>query len=509
MSNDDSFLSVLPASPDWGRWKRLALLALLASVASLLALGGLLTLWHTFFVYVEPGQHLVVLSKYGKKIEGGRLLAEPGEIGVQRAVLGEGWHLIWPILYDSEVHANAVVPAGKVGIVTAKGGDPLPPGEDLAESGQQGIQRQVLLPGEYRLNRHGYDVEIVAAVEVFPGFVGVQRRLLGKNKGIQPEVLQPGLYYLNTREIAVIPIEVGVYQITFKYDVRPSHNSAIKFTSKGGFEISMDCTIEYEVLPQDMPGLVKEYGNHHQLEENVIKLQAQAISRAKGIDYGVQEFIEGTRREKFQADFTRELVLKCSEKNVAVRSAFIRDIVIPEEYLKPIRAKQIALETELTNQAAEATADTLTKVERERELVVQRVAEVKAETTRLVAAIDRDVENIGTRTHAEIDKMKADYGAQIATLEAERSQVLGSAAAEVAKLKDTAKNGLYQMKMEVFQNDPNAFLRYTLAESLNPKMSIRLMHSGPGTFWTNMDGKNMSLMMPAPGANATKPAPPK
>jgi len=506
MSNDDSFPSVLPVSPDWGRWKRLTILA---GVASLVVLGGLLTLWHTFFAYVKPGHHLVVIAKFGDPVPSGQLLAEPGQEGTQRVVLGEGWHLIWPLLYDSEVHPNVVIPAGQVGIVTSKAGDPLPPGEDLAEKGQQGIQRQVLLPGEYRMNRHGYDVEIVSAVEVRPGFVGVQRRLLGKNKGIQPEVLQPGRYYLNTREISVIPVEVGVYQTTFKYDARQSFNSAIKFTSKGGFEISMDCTVEWEVLPQDMPGLVKEYGDHHKLEENVIKLQAQAISRAKGIDYGVQEFLEGTRREKFQADFSRELVLKCSEKNVAVRSAFIRDIVIPEEYLKPIRAKQIALETELTNQAAEATAETLTKVERERELVVQRVAEVKAETARLVAAIDRDVENISTRTQAEIDKMKADYGAQIATLEAERSQVLGSAAAEVTKLKDTAKNGLYQMKMEVFQNDPNAFLRYTLADSLNPKMSVRLMHSGPGTFWTNMDGKNMSLMMPAPGANVPKPAPPK
>lgn len=506
MSNDDSFLTVLPASPDWGRWKRLAILGVAATV---FVLGGLLTLWHTFFAYVKPGQHLVVIAKSGDAIKGGRLLAEPGEEGIQRQVLGEGWHLIWPILYDSEVHANVVIPAGQVGIVTAKGGDPLPPGEDLAEIGQQGIQRQVLLPGEYRLNRYGYDVEIVSAVEVKPGYVGVQRRLLGKNKGIQPEVLQPGRYYLNTRELAVIPVEVGIYQTPFKYDARPHLNSAIKFTSKGGFEISMDCTVEWEVLPQDMPGLVREYGDHHKLEENVIKLQAQAISRAKGIDYGVQEFLEGTRREKFQADFTRELVLRCSEKNVAVRSAFIRDIVIPEEYLKPIRAKQIALETELTNQASEATADSLTKVERERELVVQRVAEVRAETTRLVAAIDRDVENVVTRTQAELDKMKADYGAQIATLEAERSQVLGEAAAEVTKLRETARSSLYQLKMDVFQNDPNAFLRYTLADSLNPKMSIRLMHSGPGTFWTNMDGKNLNMMLPAPVAPATKPAPPK
>lgn len=56
---------------------------------------------------------------------------------------------------------------------------------------------------------------------------------------------------------------------------------------------------------------------------------------------------------------------KCSVKNVAVRSAFIRDIVIPEAYLKPIRDKQIAAQTELSNQAKQATADALALVERE------------------------------------------------------------------------------------------------------------------------------------------------
>jgi len=262
--------------------------------------------------------------------------------------------------------------------------------------------------------------------------------------------------------------------------------------------------VEWEVLPQDMPGLVAEYGNQRKVEENVIKLQAHAIGRDKGIDYGVQELLEGNRREKFQIDFTHELIKKCSAKNVAVRSAFIRDIVIPEAYLKPIREKQIARETELTNQAKQATAEALALVEREKRLVDQRVAQVQAETARLVAAIDRDVQNITTKTQAEIDKMKADYESEIATLDADRTRVLGESLAEVSKLKDTAKSSLYQMKMDVFQNDANAYLRYTLAESLNPKMSLRLMHSGPGTFWTNMDGKNLQLLMSAPGAEKPK-----
>jgi hypothetical protein len=63
------------------------------------------------------------------------------------------------------------------------------------------------------------------------------------------------------------------------------------------------------------------------------------------------------------------------------------------------------------------------------------------------------------------------------------------------------------MKLEVFQNDGNAYLRYTMADQLNKDVILRLFHSGPGTFWTNMGDKNMTLMLPAPGAT-TPPTPP-
>ena len=41
-----------------------------------------------------------------------------------------------------------------------------------------------------------------------------------------------------------------------------------------------------------------------------------------------------------------------------------------------------------------------------------------------------------------------------------------------------------------------------------PGVVLRLFHSGPGTFWTNLGDKNMTLMLPAPGATPP-PAPPE
>jgi hypothetical protein len=152
------------------------------------------------------------------------------------------------------------------------------------------------------------------------------------------------------------------------------------------------------------------------------------------------------------------------------------------------------------------TAKSNAEVEEAKSMINQRVAEVGAETARLVAAIDRQRENVKTLTGAEIEKMRAEYGAKIAQLDAEREQVMGEAKAQVDKMRETAKSSLHKMKMDVFANDGNAYLRYTMAQQINPKLVLRLFHSGPGTLWTNMGDKNMNLLMPVPGADkAAKP----
>ena len=140
-------------------------------------------------------------------------------------------------------------------------------------------------------------------------------------------------------------------------------------------------------------------------------------------------------------------------------------------------------------------------------MIAQRATEVAAQTLRIVAGIDREAENIVTRTDAEITKLKADYEAQMAQLDSQRIEVEGKAGAEVTRLKETAKSSLFPLKIKVFQDDNEAFLRYSLAEQLNPKLLLRLFHSGSGTLWTNMGEKNFNLFLPAaPATESPTPA---
>src|SRR5262249_57658047 len=88
--------------------------------------------------------------------------------------------------------AEVRIGKGKVGILTAKDGMYLRPGQAFADpfpgsfgykmldaevfllnGGQRGPQLSVLTPGKYRLNRYLWDITEVDAREVKAGFVGV------------------------------------------------------------------------------------------------------------------------------------------------------------------------------------------------------------------------------------------------------------------------------------------------------------------------------------------------
>ena len=497
-----------------GRWMRWLLGA---AVVALVVGIGLSIVWFTFYHYVPPGKMLVVISKNGGPLPSGQVLADSGQKGVQKEVLGEGWHWITPVSYEVELKDDTVVEPGKVGLVTQLGGKAPQNGEILVDGDdEQGIRRQVLPPGRYRINPYGYKVESVPAVEVKAGMVGVRRRLLGKDgssrfaekdaeKGILREVLQPGTYYLNPKEYEVIPYEEGIGQTSYHYSTDPNRNTAIKLQTRNSFVISMDCTIEWEVSPTHIPDLVAEFGPLENVQRNVIDLQAKKISQDRGFNYDAQDFLEGEKREKFQQDFTKELEKVCAKQNVLIRSAFIRNIVIPETILKQQRDKQIAIETKTTTEARELTQETENKVALEKSTIAQSEQKVRAETKRLVAGIDQESENAASEVETQVKEMRSSYAAKMAKLDAERTRATGDAKNEATRMKETATSGIHKMKLEVFQNDGNAYLRYTLADQLNKDVILRLFHSGAGTFWTNLGDKNMTLMLPTPGA--TTPAP--
>ncbi|MDS4032223.1 MAG: SPFH domain-containing protein, partial [Candidatus Contendobacter sp.] len=181
--------------------------------------------WGFCRFYVEPGAMAVVTAKTGAALPPGQILAQPGQKGIQETVLGEGRHFLNPWLYEHKIMPLVTIPAGKVGVVTSMVGAELPAGEFLAEPGQKGIWRRVLGPGKHRLNPYGYRIDIVDAVSIPVGYVGVVTSLSGRQttpdafagpgeKGVRQDILQPGLYYVNPKELQVDLLEIGVNQVS-------------------------------------------------------------------------------------------------------------------------------------------------------------------------------------------------------------------------------------------------------------------------------------------------------
>ncbi len=181
--------------------------------------------WGFCRFYVEPGAMAIVTAKTGAALPPGQILAQPGQKGIQEQVLGEGRHFLNPWLYEHKIMPAVAIPAGRVGVVTSMVGAELPAGEFLAEPGQKGIWRRVLGPGKHRLNSYGYRIDIVDAISIPVGYVGVVTSLSGQQttpdafagpgeKGVRQDILQPGLYYVNPKELQVDLLEIGVNQVS-------------------------------------------------------------------------------------------------------------------------------------------------------------------------------------------------------------------------------------------------------------------------------------------------------
>src|SRR5262249_47750206 len=109
---------------------------------------------------------------------------------------------------------------------------------------------------------------------------------------------------------------------------------------------------------------------------------------------------------------------------------------------------------------------------------------IQAETRKAVANIMADGQRKSAETEARGRLEVAKIEQQIATLDAEKTQVLGKASTDVEKLKRQAEADGKRLMVEALGSG-NAYNMYTFARGFQPE-SIKLFFAGPGTFWTDL-----------------------
>lgn len=447
--------------------------------------------WGFCRVYVDPGEVLVVNAKFGAanpRPDVDRVVEE-GTMGVWRQVYGEGRYFFNPVEYKVETSSKVIeVGPEEVGVVTSMSGESVKEGQFLAKDGQKGILARPLTPGSWRLNQpYAFSVEKLKAVRVDPGFVGCVTRLSGdyppegqlsgpEQRGIQKNVLQPGLYYLNPKEFKVDTIWVGYAEITIE---------DVTFPSKDGFNVQLDITVVWGLLPRDVPKIMHQFGNTEAVIQKIIKPQIESICRIEGSKYGAKDFIEGTSREQFQRTFTDELVQQTKTRNIDVLIGLVRDISVPLELREPIQKAKIAAEEQLTKEEQRKTQFVHNELEEIKAEVEKGVREVGAETEKMVAGLRAEGERKIATVRGETEVAVAAIRRQVAEIQAERERILGKAEAQVTELRQKAEADRFQKNVGAL-GDPEAYANYIFATKLPDDLKIHLRYAGPGTFWTDL-----------------------
>ncbi len=508
--------------------------------------------WTINRVYVPEGQSMQLQYKgplFGSvfgKVEyapTGEWAAE-GQVGILNELRGPGRHFYCPIWWKSTLVDDIVIEPGHVGVVTCKLGHDLPPGEflvdgDIGATGFRGILRKVLAPGRYRINPYGYQVNIVGTeevpsgnqikssgwVEIPTGYVGVVTNLANipsknQNKGIQPDVLPPGIYPINGREQQIDVVEIGFRETTV--GVEKSRNTdgtmkldeagepivtnieqGINFPSTDGFPIQMDFTAIWGVMPEQAPHAVATFGNIEQVENKVVLPQIESICRNNGSRFAAVQLLVGEDREKFQESNLIEFKQVLAEKQITLLFGLVRHIYIPKEVREPIQSAFVADELTLTREQEQLTARAeglLRQAEKNVELETETVdvdTDKKYQTN--LAEGDRKAKKIDAQTARMVAAIKR----ETAELNAEAATMLGQAENEGKTLIEQAHADRFRLAVEAF-GSAEAYNDWIFASNLPDNVELKLLYAGEGTLWTDSEALGIRANIPIQQTPADK-----
>lgn len=517
--------------------------------------------------YVPVGKSLLLRYK-GPLLFGSRTSPQPGqlakenEIGVREQMQGPGRHFYCPIWWERTLVDDMIVNPGEVAVVTCKVGKDLgekPAGAagdsfdnqflvegELDKTEYKGILRKVFGPGRYRVNPYAYEFRIIKGaeieksgtqskhsgwVQINTGYVGVvtnqtDNRATKAKKGIQPEVLPPGIYPINGREQKVDIVEIGYREksisTTVKQDrqgnvmldasgepVIAADGGGISFPSRDGFTIHMDFTAIWGIMPEQAPHVVEFSGNLEAVENRVVVPLIESICRNEGSKLGAVELLVGDTREAFQDETTRQFKQKLRETGVALQYGLVRHIYIPQDVRLPIQQKYIADELKLTRDQEQLTARTEANLREAEQKVILETERVNVETLKLAATVKATGDKTAAETKAETTKKVAEIDKKTAELDANASVVLGRAEAEAQQLLEEAKADKFKLAVGAFGSG-EAYNLWVFATGLPQDLKLELLYAGQGTFWTDLKGFTDTMlgrqMQQTPPARPATPA---
>lgn len=209
-----------------------------------------------------------VLFGANKELPDGRIIATKGEAGFQAQTLAPGLYWgMWPWQYGVDMTPFTVIPEGQIGLVLSNDGALLPTGNILGRKvdcdnfqdaekflnngGQKGRQTSILTAGTYRINKYAFTITPANMIIISENMVGIVTTLDGEpiragqiagelidghnnfqdidtflanggNRGLQPQVMLAGSYFINPwaiqiEEIPMTDVPIGHVGVVISY----------------------------------------------------------------------------------------------------------------------------------------------------------------------------------------------------------------------------------------------------------------------------------------------------
>lgn len=476
---------------------------------------------------IPSGQIGVVTSMDGQPIKTGRLLAERieghstfengqdfldkgGQRGPQIDILLPGTYRINTDLFKVEFRDATIVPANKVGLVTARDGKPLPEKEFvakhveehsdfqdassfLASGGQRGPQFDVLRPGTYYINpmmfmitlddvaviERGQVAVVVSNVGDEPKQIklaveesaaamgnvseemkntiesrlrnGLERYVVPEGfRGIQQEVVGPGTYYLN--RMAFHAYTVDTTNITIDWDEsKDTKFDPLKVVSRDGFEMGISVKVIIRVRPDQAPFMVAKIGSIENLVSHVIHPMIDSSFRNQASSTSAMNFMQDRQNEQKKAEDGARVELE--RYHVECVSVLICQINLPPELMKTQTERIIAQQQmEMYNSQQQAESKRIA-TEKTRAEADQQKNLVEAEIGVQIATQNREKAIRFAEGEAEAIRLKKEGEAKgiaaVGKAEGERILAIGKATAEAYELQNKAIGGEGVVSIEI------------------------------------------------------------
>ncbi len=492
-----------------------------------------------------PGGHPQASPGFFAKVDE---QGDPLEIGILEQMRGPGRHFYNPFWWDREVVPDVVVEPGEVAVVRSKLGENLGKNEFLVEgevgnSHHKGMLRRVLGPGRYRINDYAYEhkkikreeiqsgnqIKHAGWVEIKAGYVGVVTNLApnpatGAITGIQEHVLPPGLYLINPYEQQIDIVNIGFRErsIVATLKTEPSgklamdasgepaladDESGIMFPSNDGFNIHMDFTAIWGIMPDQAPEVIRKFGTVEAVETKVVMPQIESICRNMGSALGAVDLLVGQSRLKYQADVSTNFEKLMHEKGLTLLYGLVRHIYIPQEVRLPIQRAFLADELKLTLEQQQVTTQTEALLREAEQKVELEAGRTRSLTEKLVAQKIAEGLKTAEETRAETKQLSAAIERETAELEAQAQVRLGEAEASAKQMLAEAGAQKFVLAVKAF-GSAQAYTQWRFATGLPSDVELKTLYAGPGTFWTDLRSFSDTMLgaqRAEANTNATKP----